>query len=85
MTEPLQTSSACHSNGARAVGTQMDVHVLSTGQELLRFTRGRGGRDVLSNHRLCSGTGTEQESIQHDHPRRHGLCVWVDLQPNRCR
>ena len=30
MTEPLQTSSACHTNGARAVGTQMDVHVLIT-------------------------------------------------------
>ena len=52
MTEPLQTSSACHTNGARAVGTQMDVHVLSTSQEqslyVLRFTRGCGGRDVLS-------------------------------------
>ena len=51
MTEPLQTSSACHSNGTRAVGTQMDVHVLSTSQkqslDVLRFTRGCGGRDVL--------------------------------------
>ena len=52
MTEPLQTSSACHSNGAGAVGTQMDVLVLSTSQEqsldVLRFPRGCGGRDVLS-------------------------------------
>ena len=77
MTQPLQTSSACHTNGARAVGTQMDLHVLSTSQEqsldVLRFTRGCGGRE----HRLCSGTGTEQESIQHDHPRRHGLAFAV--------
>ena len=52
MTLPLQTPSACHTNGARVVGTQMDVHVLSTSQEqsldVRRFTRGCGGRDVLS-------------------------------------
>ena len=51
MTEPLQTSSACHSNGTSAVGTQMNVHVLSTSQkqslDVLRFTRGCGGCDVL--------------------------------------
>ena len=35
MTEALQTPSACHSNGTSAVGTQMDVHVLSTSQELV--------------------------------------------------
>ena len=49
--KPLQTSSACHSSGTRAVGTQTDVHVLSTSQkqslDVLRFPRGCGGRDVL--------------------------------------
>ena len=34
MTEALQTSSACHSNGTSAVGTQVNVHVVSASREL---------------------------------------------------
>ena len=52
MTYSLQTFCACHTNDVRAVGTQIDVHVLSTSQEqsldVLRFTRDFGDRDVLS-------------------------------------
>ena len=61
---------------------QMDVHMLSTSQEksldVRRFARGCGGRDILSfawlynSRRLCSSIN-EQKSIQHDHPRKHGL------------
>ena len=51
MTEALQTSLVCHSNGTSSVGPQMDVHVLSTSKEhildVLRFTRGCGGREIL--------------------------------------
>ena len=51
MTEALQTSCACHSDGTGAVGTQVNVHVLSASLsqslDVLRSTRGCCGGDVL--------------------------------------